>query len=102
MTGLTNIIDHYALPQICQSNHIPSISIADAALRGLTNGNVQPLVQLLESYFTPLSIRAVLYLNESALQTILEAFWFEPSKHGCITQLCLLADPAGGIWRWSL
>jgi len=56
----------------------------------LINGNAQPLVQCLESFFTRQSIRAVLYLNESALQTVLEAFWFQPS----ITELCLLADPA--------
>jgi hypothetical protein len=59
----------------------------------LIDGDTQPLVDLLQLFFAQLSARAVQSLDESALQTTLEAFWFESSKHNCITQLCLLADP---------
>lgn len=71
----------------------PSASLADAALAELGNGDVKPLVDLLESFFRPMPIRAVKFSNKDTLRTTLESFWFRPNEHHCVAEMCLLADP---------
>ena len=54
------------------------------------NHDPQPLIQLLQQFFTSRDIRAVKDSNESALQGIIKVFW---SEGRCISELHLIVDP---------
>lgn len=67
-------------------------SECEAAYSGLFNGQVGPLVELLEHFFGDQPARAVKDCNESALRTVIAAFWSN-LPGSCLPELSLLVDP---------
>ncbi|PVG00405.1 DUF1703-domain-containing protein [Serendipita vermifera] len=59
------------------------------------NRQANQLVNILEAFLQPRSVRAVRYLNEDGLRTTIEALWFDPTNKStdCIAELCLVANP---------
>jgi hypothetical protein len=55
------------------------------------NGDVAPLVQVIENFLESRSVRAVKTASESMLQTIVELIWAEDDR--CTPELCLVTDP---------
>jgi len=78
VTGLTNVyLSPFASPHpLIKPPFPPPLHFSPIlAILGLSNGDAQPLVRLLESFFRLRSIPAVRYSNENALRMALEAFW---------------------------
>lgn len=71
----------------------PFPNLANAALSGLSIGDVEPVIQLVETFFGDMPVRAVQYANENSLRTSMDALWFHNPVHHCISELRLVAYP---------